>query len=613
MKLLSGKRVIEAVKRNYAEAGLLLAVLLGIFLRVWRIGDLPFPPNDSELFFGYYGWSLLHYHIDEFGTHWPINFPSIGDFKYPGLSYLNILPAAIFGLSFITARFWSVLLGAAFIPLIYLFSLLIFKNRPAALAGAFVAALSPWSLVLSRMGYENYPAMVISLTALVLLLAPYLEIASVGELYAKLQKYFKEHKKGLLIASFILFVVATFTYAAERLFVPAILVFLFALSFAKNVKLVEARKTFLVFSAALCTIVIVSLIPWQNRGRASSLVYDKLDAQEANRQEELIQESGLSPVRVPVFLTRLLHNKYRIFTYHLLEKYSYQFSPEFLFFRGDASYERIPDSGQLLLIEIILLPVGLWALFRKRNFPLSAVVLFWLFAAPLPATITTGSSINRSSLLIPPLILLSGLGLEFIVSKSGKLRRLLIPVLSLGFLFSASYSLYQIFVIKPIHYAWYTEVVNQQMVSDVLEAKNKYSGVVMPNDEYIYFLFYGKISPRDFLSESDIDPLNRQNPWDRVQRFSNIHFNMPTDCPKSGKEDVLYVCKGENVPQNSKILKVIRYRDGVAAYTFLTFYPISKMSKPLPPTPTGLKYMTDLETDPKRPQGIIENDSLEWW
>lgn len=600
--------------RNYGiEVLLLAAVLIGAIVRVWRIADIPFPPNDSELFFGYYGWSLLHFHIDEFGTRWPLNFPSIGDFKYPGLAYLNIIPAAIFGLSFITARFWSVLTGILLVPAIYLLSLLIFKNKLAALASAWVIAFSPWSIVLSRIGYENHVAMVLTVTGIILLLTPYLSLDGTGIFYAKLTDYAAKNKKLFLITSFTLLLLATFTYAAERLFIPAFLFLLFLITFFKESKLRKIRKTVFSFFVVLALITVAFLIPWQNRGRTASIIYTKLDSQEANRQQELIQESGLSPIRTPVLLTRILQSKYRIMFFHLIARYAYHFSPDYLFFKGDTSYERVPDTGQLLLVELILLPLGLLAIFAKKYLPGSLLVIFWLLLSPLSSTITLGGAVNRASLMIPSLGLISGLGFSFIVATARKLRGLILALILAGFIFSVTYSLYQIFVIKPIHQAWYTEVVNQQMVTDVMKIKNKYLAVVVPKDEYIFFLFYGKISPLEFLADSEIKPLDRQNPWDRVNRYSNIHFNMAGDCPSSGKNGVLYLCRGQNIPQNSKVLEVIRFRDGVPAYTFLIFYPISEMKNPLPVLPDGLRYMVDLESNTERRDGMISDNSSEWW
>ncbi len=600
------------IRNNFSELSLLVAIFVGSLLRIWRINDIPFPPNDSELFFGYYGWSLLHYQVDEFGKHWPMNFPSIGDFKYPGLAYLNILPAAIFGLSIVTVKFWSVFSGIILIPIIYLLSLLIFKNKVAAAYSSWLMALSPWGIILSRIGYENFVSVAFTTIGLTFLLLPFLKLNELGGIYSKISEHASKHQRLFLVSSLILFTISSFTYAAQRLFIPMILSILFVFSFVKESQLQKTRKTVLSFIVILTAIISISMIPWQNRGRTDAIIYNTMDASEANRQQELIMESGTSPVKTPVILTRLMVNKYRIMFSHLLNKYTNHFSVDYLFLKGDTSYERIPDTGQLLLIEIILLPLGIFALFKRPFNSYGFVVLSWLVIAPISSTITIGGMVNRASIMVPALVLISGLGVSFICSLRHKVKLLILPVIFIGIFFSAMYSTYQIFVIKPIHQPWYTETVNQQMVSEVLRIKDNYDAVAIPRDEYIFFLFYGKISPFDLISNSKIKPLNRQNPWDRVERYSNIYFNM-RDCPSSGKENVLYLCKGQNVPQNSTVINVIRYRDGVPAYTFLTFYPISKMPDPLPTLPGRLFYMEDLESDLSRPDGMIKKDSPDIW
>lgn len=88
---------------------------------------------------------------------------------------------------------------------------------------------------------------------------------------------------------------------------------------------------------------------------------------------------------------------------------------------------------------------------------------------------------------------------------------------------------------------------------------------------------------------------------------------MPFDCPKGGKLNVLYVCSGPNIPQNSKVLKIIRYLDKVPAYTLIEFYPLSQMPKNSPQLPEGLKYMVDVEKSPSTVDGIIPDSSENLW
>ncbi len=376
---------------------LIAAIFTGTVVRTWRITDLPFPPNGDELSFGYFGWSLLHFGTDEYGTRWPLNFPSIGDYKYPGLAYLNIIPAAIFGLSEETARFWPVVSGIILILLTYFLVFLLFRSKIMAVAAAWIVALSPWSITLSRIGYENH-------VALTLTVAGFLCLLSLERIYRR------KFKLILLTLSTFLLILATFTYAAERLFIPFMLIVILLLSLAKNSQFQTIRKQTIVLLIIIVTTVLLSLIPWQNRGRAGAIAW-KIDSKEANRLQELYVEAGISPIKIPVQLTHLFHNKIRISIEDFLYRYSNHFSPKFLFFEGEAATERIPDTGMLPIILIFFLPFGLLFLLTNKDRQVSLFVLAWLLLAPIPSALTLGEPhINRASLMIPALMIISAFG-----------------------------------------------------------------------------------------------------------------------------------------------------------------------------------------------------------
>lgn len=581
---------------------LICAIFVGTIVRTWKITTLPFPPNGDELAFGYYGWSLLHYGTDEYGTFLPMNFPSIGDYKYPGLAYLNIIPAAIFGLSEITTRFWSVISGIALIPLIYLLVIALFENRVIAISASWITALSPWSITLSRLGYENHLALTLSVAGFICLL-----------LLRRI--YNKKTQLVLLILAAVSLILSTFTYAAERVFVPILLIIILITSFLKNSQFSNIRKYTLFLLVILGLTVGISLIPWQNRGRAEAVMWKGIDSKEANRLQELYVGAGTSPIRIPVGFTHLFHNKARIAIEDFLYRYSNHFSPKFLFFEGEAATEKIPDTGMLPLILIFFLPLGLLTLFTYQKRQSAVFILAWLLFAPIPSALTLGEPhINRASLMIPPLTIISAFGFwQFLNHFSSKGKFISGLILALLFFFNSLYVLNQIFVQKPVDKPWISEQVNKQMVKEVFALKDNYQAVAIPKDEYIFFLFYEKISPPQFLKRSTVKPETRGNSWNRVERLDNIYFNMIYDCPKSGKLNVLYICRGENIPQNSEVLKVIRYLDDIPAYTLVEFMPISKMPQTLPQLPERLKYMVDIEKDSKSPDGIIPENSSNFW
>jgi len=206
----------------------IIILLLGAIVRVWRITSLPLPPNGDELAYGYYGWSFLHFGTDEYGNRFPLYPPSIGDYKYPTLAYLNMIPAFFFGLSEITVRFWPVISGIILIGLTFTFSYLLFKSHFAAVSSAFFMSFSPWGITLSRVAYGT----IIGITLATLVVVLILNAARLQELKAKIKQ--RKNPTKLFVISFVLLVISSFSYGSLRIFIPSFLFCLLLISFLKN-------------------------------------------------------------------------------------------------------------------------------------------------------------------------------------------------------------------------------------------------------------------------------------------------------------------------------------------------------------------------------------------
>jgi len=585
---------------------LILAVVVAFILRFWHLTSLPFPPDGDEVAYGYYGWSLLNYGTDEYGKILPVSFHSIGDYKYPGLAYMNSLPAMFFGLSNFTSRFWGASLGVTLVILVYLLAQLLFENKKASLLTAWLVTLSPWSIIESRLGYENQISSVIVTAGFVCLL------------YAIKNQNLKTGKrltkKTLIISSFLLLVLASFTHAAPRFFIPAFLLVTIFFSFLKDSIFHPHKKLLAGFFIVITLIISLSLLSPENRGRAAEDAWQGISGIERNRLQELYIEAGTSQIKIPPRATWMFHNKYRITLFDYLERYMDHFSFSYLFTQGEASLQRVPDMGVLLLIEIILLPLGLVALIKNKSKYSSYLIFIWLLLAPIPSALATGEArMNRATLMIIPLAIISGLGAAYLTDLFNNKKKIIIYILLfLSISVSSLYCLNQIFIQKPLDKPWYKQVVNEKLTKSIWELKDNYKAVATGGDDYIFFLFYGKIDPSDFQKRSDIIPPS-QAKWERVKRLDNIYFKMPFKCPMGGKLNVLYVCEGVEIPQNSKVIRAIYYPDGVPAYSLIEFYPESQMPPKgsLPPPPDKFQYMVDIEHN--YPDGIIPDSSESLW
>src|SRR5918999_4071405 len=91
---------------------LVLIVSLALFLRVYKLADIPNGLKHDESAIGYNAYAILHTGKDEYGTPYPIYFKSFGDQKLPVYIYLTALSVAAFGLNEFAVRFPSAILGS---------------------------------------------------------------------------------------------------------------------------------------------------------------------------------------------------------------------------------------------------------------------------------------------------------------------------------------------------------------------------------------------------------------------------------------------------------------------------------------------------------------------
>jgi hypothetical protein len=187
--------------------------------------------------------------------------------------------------------------------------------------------------------------------------------------------------------------------------------------------------------------------------------------------------------------------------------------------------------------------------------------------------------------------------------ESKKLKKYFVILAMIAYTVSLFGFIHQYTVHKVIHHPWYSDVGLKEMVESVNKNYEKYSNIVVAQGHYIPFLFFNKVDPKIFLAESVIS----QDPNDgvRVKEFGKIIFNMPYNCPAAGKENVLYVCFGYQIPNNSKIVDLIRFKDGQPAIILIEFG--SEDDK----LPERVSYFSDVDT--RFPTSILPFNYDKFW
>lgn len=553
---------------------LAVIVLFGLFLRLHHLADLPYPPNGDEKAIAYYAWSVFHFGTDEYGNRLPLYFPSIGDYKYPGYSYLSAPIIGLLGLNNFTARLPSALAGTLLIVLLYQLSINLFHRPSLALITSLLTAISPWSLTFSHTASESNLCLLLTTAGLVLLTF-------------KTPKYF---------LSFIFFCLAFFTYPSSRVFIPA---FLFLFSLTNLITHSASGRRLFVFFIAITFVSAISLIPWQSRARAQSLSILNNSVSRQYWIDESARLLGMTPTPTHPTIVRTFFNKPNSVIFEIVDRYLQHFSPKYLFLSGDVVPQNsTPNTGQLYLLDLVFLILGIIILASKPS-PVNLFPLLLIIASPLPAiaSVETPSAVRQ-------LIGLSGFVLTISVGID-RLCQLFKPNAIPSFILYSYFFLFMFvnfFNIKPYRQPWTSDQGGQEMVESVWQLKDQYSNIVVRNTPYIDFLFYRHLSPSEFTSHSNTIPEKDQQ-WARVKSFYNIYFGMDVNCPKIGKENTLYVCRGVEIPRAARLIKLIRFSDTIPSYSLVEFVATPEAEQAKIPLPSGLKYM--VEGDGRYPLGIL--------
>ncbi|NCO89143.1 hypothetical protein GW881_04480, partial [Candidatus Roizmanbacteria bacterium] len=83
---------------------LLGAVLISVFLNLFRFNQVPPCLNADEVAFGYNAYSIAQTGKDEFGKFLPLRFESFKDFKLPVFVYFSVPFVKLLGLNELSTR-----------------------------------------------------------------------------------------------------------------------------------------------------------------------------------------------------------------------------------------------------------------------------------------------------------------------------------------------------------------------------------------------------------------------------------------------------------------------------------------------------------------------------
>jgi len=544
---------------------LLAITILGALLRFWGLGQNPPGLYWDEVSLGWNAYSILKTGLDEHGRFLPIDtFFAFGDYKPPLYIYAAIPSIWLFGLNEFAVRLPSALAGTLLIIVTYLLAKVLLRSHlsvrqgetfsdSTTLLATLLIAISPWSATLSRVAFESNLAVLFNASGFLFFL------------YAV-----RKSSKWLMLSVFC-FVLAAYTFNANRLLSPIFLVTLTIIYFRRAV----SNWRWWVVSAF---VGIILALPMLGHLRSPE---GKLRWNEVNifSNLEVIKESNSRrEVDGNTLMGRIFHHRYLGYSRLFLEHYLEHFNLKYLFVQGDRNPRiNIPDMGQMYLVELPFLIIGLISLMRPMGFMAAkekVLLLLWLLLAAVPAGLAreTPHALRSASTLPVPQIIVA-LGIMKLVKKF-QISNFKFQIFAIScFLFLASLLHFQFVYWRyyPNEWAgeWLTSYKN--LVLYLRQTGDPYRTIYVTPDlgrPYVYFLFYNQYDPKKYIQEAkDGGRTGDMFGFYNVSYFNKYKFYVPdlaTIAP-----DELVVTRADNPPSGFELLKTISDTNGYPQFNVI--------------------------------------------
>ncbi len=556
---------------------LILIILLASALRLYKLSANPPALFGDELDTGYQAYSILKTGRDYQGNFMPIEFHSIAERRTPLYVYSIIPTVAIFGITPLGIRLPSAFFGILSVLMTFIAfkEILSFgqessERHPRALLAAALMAFSPWSLQFSRSGFE--------VTEMIFLLM------------SGLWLFFKALKDPKwLWLSLSCFILSLWGYPTTKVFVPLLLIVIFIL-FKREI--LKMPKKSLVISVVAALIIGIPIIFGTFFGGGAKRISDISVLTDPNMETVVGTARDLdSKIGTSNFISKFVNNKFTYFGGKAITNYFQSFSTEFLFLKGDINLRQGIGMGELYLIEIIPLLVGLGYFFleKNRDKKIKLLMAFWLLIGAFPSalTINGGTHATRLFLMLPALIFFISFGwISLYRVIQFKYKSVFVYAASMLYLISFVFYFHQYYAVYPIasenwwHYGW------EQAISEIKSVDSDYDRVIFSmsgEPAWIFFAANYEYPPDLWQKHFPIGNDIYLDGFGTVSHTGKFYFGSPDNkiqiygIGKYIDAKTLYLANAEEhgdnlllhpdkVPAGLKLLKTVQFPSGNPAF-----------------------------------------------
>ncbi len=535
-------------------------VVTAFLLRIIALQTYPTGFTADEAAQGYTAYSILQTGHDEWGKFLPLNLRSFGDFKPPLYTYLTIPSIAIFGLTEFAVRFPSALFGTIAVLFTYLLARKLTQDERIGLMAAFLLAVSPWHLPLSRGAFEA------NLTTSLLTAGIYFFLLGL-------------EKPRFLWLSSIFFILNTFSYHSSRIITPLIIL---GLIYWKRdaLRMLKSKLYGPTILLGIFAVIVFATFFAGAGSRASDVVIFHPTGgwgAVADRRFEAVN------LGLPDSIARVFSNKILYIISTFTNNYLSYFSFEYLFTSGppEGTYGMVPGRGVLYLFEIATIASALYLLVTKK-YDYLKFLCFWLLIAPIPAALAKGFMAgNREAVAMPAWQIISAIGILFLYDQAktrwpmrlNVFRVALVVVPLFFFSFFLENYLYHAPSVRAgdMHYGW------QEAVTYIKQHDGEYDHIVvsrMLSEPQAFLAFYLPIAPQSFQQASPgfLQYEKEGKPFlDQLGNYGIGKYEF-MEIPRGliAQEKTLYVGTAEELQANKNIIHKISYPNGTPAFIFVT-------------------------------------------
>jgi len=468
MKQFAG---VVAIAKKYRYPLLLtLTIILAAYLRLHGLANNPPALSQDEVVNGYDAYSIGHTLHDHHGIFLPRTLGSFGDSASVALTYLTIPFVLIGGLTEWAVRLPIALSGIATVGLIYLLIKEVSGRRNAALLGAFILAIVPWNVTLTRWAI---PPVIVPVFLLLFL---WLFACAVQR---------TRHKLPYLIGAALAASALTYSYPSAEVFAPVFLLAISVIYFYDRLKLLIT--SYVIYGLSVLPLFwLIIFEPNSNFARFDSVK---------------LTSTGLN------------------FVSDVLTRYRGYFSFNFYFGpTGNNPMMHVPGVGNFyIFLGIFLLAGGLLGIYKlcrhwgaytdtlrgnRRLISLIITLLLWALLGPLPASVSIDQQHVTRDILMFPLVTLAVTFAIYYVIKNLSQRSWQIAMAALFVVLSFA-SLWQY---EHIYNHTYPQMAAQtefqygvkQGLEYILPRQQAYNRITIDtsiNQPYIYYLFYANYNP----------------------------------------------------------------------------------------------------------------------